>query len=487
MKVSDYLIKKSFRRRTLNYGSTIVTTGFSPTNQAMKKPTGRYEYFNQDKILDELHSGSHIIYNCSYRSMRPKYKWNPKEQKNELDGYEDVTRNAVSWQEAISSNKTATCGGNPPWIGNESGPKNADRVSEIKSHINVMNLQSAILSHFDSIFRTGDGALYFYIEDNNIRWKSFSYENGENCTETMDYENPEEKMGVRYFDYESYDAAEFYRNKNIELYIKFPDEETMRSFFPNAIGTKTEDDYYLIRKAEHGLDESPFAYHREKDAPWGPVQNNIEDYEKTLSDVGENVKYYAYQILFLTGGAMSLPNANFGGKVIGSKNSDGKAEILAPADASNILDVSFKKTYNAICDGSKSVFIKPDELKGQNDSGAYIANLYWPEIQFATLFYARYSPCMSKILSIIKKLVGAINNDIIGYSKVRLSYMFEPFIPKNKLEESTILQQGVTAGYLSKETATEESSSANPLEMERLRREAKEKIEMEKSKTTEEI
>ena len=52
--------------------------------------------------------------------------------------------------------------------------------------------------------------------------------------------------------------------------------------------------------------------------------------------------------------------------------------------------------------------------------------------------------------------------------------MSEPFIPKNKLEQSTILQQGVTAGFISVETATEESDSANPQEYMRLKREAEE-------------
>jgi hypothetical protein len=67
-----------------------------------------------------------------------------------------------------------------------------------------------------------------------------------------------------------------------------------------------------------------------------------------------------------------------------------------------------------------------------------------------------------------------IEGDIIAYSKVKLSYMPDPYIPVNKLEQSTILQQGVTAGFISVETATEESDSANPQEYMRLKREAKE-------------
>ena len=485
MKISDYLVKKQWSRRDLPSGQSYTQTSYGAGKAAMKKPSGRYVTFNQDKFLDEIHSGAHIIYDHIHRSMRPKYKYNVEKGKNELDGYEDVVRTAISWQEAIRGNKTSTCGGNPIWIGNESGEEGAEKVSIIKSHINTMNLQAALLSHFYAIFGTADGALYFYREGDTIQWQCFSYEDGNNCTLSADYEDAERKMGVRYFDYESFDAVELYRDKNIELYINFPDEETLFKYFPKGYIDRTEDGYFKISSKEHGLDESPFCYHRESDIPSGPGQKNIEYFEDLLSDCGENIKYYAYQMLFISGGAVSLPNANFGGKVIGSKTSDGDAKILEPADASNTLDIGLKKAYNAICDSTKSVFIKPEDLKGQNDSGAYIANLYWPELQWATMFYARYHPCMVKILRVIQKLVGLIEGDVISYSKIRISYMFEPYIPKNKLEQSTILQQGVTAGFISVETATEESDSANPQEYQRIKREIEEKQarEMERQAT----
>lgn len=495
MKVSDYLQKQMFSRRLHDASHGVITYRGLAGKSQMAKPGAVSQYFNQEKFMDEIHSGGHIIYDCDYRSMRPKYKWDEKTQKNVQEGFEDVTRNAVSWQEAIRSNKASTCGGNAPWIGNEGGEETAELVAKFKAHINATNLQAALTSHFYAIFGAADGALYFYRDGDGIAWRCFSYEDGDNCTITQDYQEPTREMGVRYFDYEGHDAVEFYRDNTIDLFVKFENTDDLIAKFPLALTsgdilnengeivgntfTQTEDGFYLISSKPHGIDESPFCYFREKDIPSGPVQNNIEDWEKLLSDCGENVKYYAYQILFLTGGAMSLPNANFGGKVIGSKSVDGKAEILQPADASNTLDIAFKKTYNAICDGSKSVFIKPEDLKGQNDSGAYIANLYWPEIQWAILFYARYHRCMVKILRVLRKLVGLIEGQSAEYSKVRLSYMFTPFLPKNKLEETQILQYSVEAGFMSKETAAEESDYTNPQEMARLSKQKKEEAAQE--------
>ena len=483
MRISDYLMKQQWSRRELGREAVVSSViGDGAGKAQMSKPSGRYITFNQDKFLNEINSGTHIVYDCNYRSNRPKYKYDTEKGKNVKDGYEEVTRIAVSWQEAIRGNKTSTCGGNPLWLGNENdSAEDAERMTKIKSHVNTMNLQAALLSHFYAIFGVADGALYFYRDGDTIKWQCFSYEDGNNCTMTRDREDPQKEMGVRYFTYEEWDAVELYRDENIELYIKFPDEETMRRYFPDAKGELTEDGYYHIRDNAHLIGESPFCYHRERDIPSGPGQKNIEYFETLLSDCGENIKYYAYQMLFLSGGAISLPNANFGGKVIGSKTSDGDAKILQPADASNTLDIGFKKVYYAICDSTKSVFIKPEDLKGQNDSGAYIANLYWPELQWATMFYARYHNCLIKILSVIKKLVGLIEGDIEGYSRVKISYMFEPYIPKNKLEQSTILQQGVTAGFISVETATEESDSANPQEYQRIKRELEEAARRDKA------
>lgn len=485
IRISDYLQKPLFRRRIHNPARHEVrgTSGTAP----MQRPGALSICFTQEKFMDEIHSGGHVIYYCDYRSLRPKFRWDENKNKNVKVGYEDVSRNAVSWQEAIRSNKASFCGGNPPWFGNESGEDSMEYFAKFKSYINSANLQAALLAHFYAIFGTADGALYFYRDGNNISWKCFSYEEGDNCTISPDYENSEKKMGVRYFDYEGHDAVEFYRDETIELFIRFADDDEMLEHFPyitpvyeeidedgnvtSRTFLKTDDGYYMIDSKLHGLDESPFCYYRAKDIPSGPVQNNIEDWEKLLSDCSENVKYYAYQMLFLSGGAVSLPDVNFGGKVIASKSTDGNAKILEPADASDTLETAFTKTYNAICDGSKSVFIKPEDLKGQNDSGAYIANLYWPEVQWAVLFYGRYHECMAKILRVFQKIVGLIEGDIVGYSNMRVSYVLTPFLPKNKLEETQILQYSVTAGFMSKETAAEESDYTNPNEMSRLARE----------------
>lgn len=481
MKFQDLLVKKQWSRRVRTQGSQAYISKSPAEKIPMNGPSGSYMSFSQDKFLDEIHSGAHVIYDNIYRSMRPKFKYDEETRKHILDGYEDVTRSAVSWQEAIRGNKAAICGGNAPQISNAGEESDEDKINIVKRMCDELNLQGAIMMMFYSMFGTGDGALYFYInpKTKKIEWKCFTYEDGDNCNEVPDYEDPKTKMGARVFQYDyqgiQVPAVELYREKTIELWIQWNEKDNGKI---NSI-KHTEDGYHLIESISHNMDESPLCYARINDIPSGPVQKNIEDYEKLLSDTGENVKYYAFQILFLSGGAIALPNANFGGKVIGSKTADGDAKILEPADASNTLDIDFRKTYNAICDGSKTVFIKPEDLKGQNDSGAYIANLYFPELQWAAIFYPKFHNTMSKILRIIAKLTGEIEGNIVAYQNLRFKYKMIPFIPQNKLEKNTMLQTGVQSGYLSRRTAAEENELSNPMEISRLNSEENERKKAE--------
>ena len=48
----------------------------------------------------------------------------------------------------------------------------------------------------------------------------------------------------------------------------------------------------------------PACYHRINDVVWGNGQGLINQRESMLSDLDENNKYYAYQIMFLTGSGL---------------------------------------------------------------------------------------------------------------------------------------------------------------------------------------
>ena len=443
----------------------------------------------QSQMLDELDPNSHIIHNVWYRSNRPKYKYNEATQTNERCGFEPVERVSIALQKAIRRHKVTHAFGNPVWFGNESGDQSAEQMSKYKAHWNVSGMSNALLEFGNAAFGVAEGAIYCYVENDEIKYRVFSFEKGDLIAPCKDPKTKKDAV-VRTFLIEDVKCVEIYGSNDIELWAKAGDSlgltgiDRLRQIWDNIEGEQSEDGYILITRTAHGLDECPVAYHREDGPCWGDAQDNIDAIEKLLSDLLENGKYYNFQIMFLSGGAISLPDVNFQGKAMGSESSDGDAKILEPADASNTFTISLEQEFKAMCNAVNAVFIDYKELKGQNDSGAYLRNLYFPETQWCMDAYARMHPFFKKLFSIFKKYVGIIERDSIGFERLKFSYMFTPFVPQNETEEIQNINSSVTSGTMSIETACEEHPQANPQEFQRLEAQAKRMAEQEQTATS---
>ena len=193
--------------------------------------------------------------------------------------------------------------------------------------------------------------------------------------------------------------------------------------------------------------------------------------------MAENNKYYAFQILYLTGGTIKLPDSMWQGKALGGKTKDSDAKILEPANCSDSFKLDLETSLRFFYETTSTTVVTPEQLKGGDYSGAYIRNLYFRDVQWTAEASARLDPFMKKVISIFKSLVGQIENDTIGYDNLKISYKIVPFLPQNELEETTILAMGVNSGFLSIETAQEENSRSNPEEMNRIISEMKAKEE----------
>jgi len=90
---------------------------------------------------------------------------------------------------------------------------------------------------------------------------------------------------------------------------------------------------------------------------------------------------------------------------------------------------------------------------------------------------------MKRLFSIFAEAVGIIEEDITGYMGLRFSYQFTPCIPQNLQEEAQIIIESHRAGVLSRDTAVEEHSLANPQEKSRLEADDKRKANAEAVKT----
>lgn len=491
MKIDNLLKKPNWYRRASDNRNTkpMVAPATYPTLAPLTFDFGAQEVITQSQMLDELDPNSHLIYNVYHRSNRPQYRYDAEKKENVLVGFEPVERVSIAFQSAIRRHKVTHTFGNPVWFGNESGDGSADEMVKFKSHWNITGMSNALIEFGNAAFGVAEGAIYCYRDGDEIKYQVFSYEKGDLIAPCRDPKTGRDAV-VRTFLVEDIQCVEIYGSEDIELWAKATDSveiaatDRFKQIWGNIIGETSEDGYILISRTRHGLKECPVAYHREPGPCWGNAQSNIEAIEKLLSDLMENGKYYNFQIMFLSGGAISLPNANFPGKVMGSKSENGDAKILAPADASNTFSISLEQEFKAMCNAVNAVFIDYKELKGQNDSGAYLRNLYFPETQWSMDAYARLHPFFKKLFSIFKGYVGIIEKKPVEFQKLKFSYMLTPFVPQNETEEIQNINNSVAAGTMSIETACEEHPQANPQEFQRLEAQSKRLEEKGQSATT---
>ena len=483
MKISDYTQKQRWERRIAGQGAF---GGNRPRQGNSNEPTAfafdsyMRELYSQSDFMNELQPSAHLIYDVDYRSNRPQFRYDESLGKNVQTGHEKVERVSVALQAAILRHKATHSFGSPIWFGNEGDSDQTEQVNMFKSYWNSVGMNAAMLEWGRACFGTGDGAIAIYLDENkDVRYKVFSYEKGDIIVGFINPEDSFKRNVVRMFRENGNIAVEIYRSTDVQKWVKGDvNDENFKRWYPNIKGTRSEDGYILVTEAKHGLTQCPVVYHREPDVCWGNVQNNIEDIEKLLSDLMENGKYYNFQMLFVTGIVGGLPNVNFQGKVLAARNKDGDAKILQPADASNTFTLSLQNSFRMLCDSVGAVFIRAEDLRGGDYSGAFLRNLYFPETQWCVEAYARFDHAMRDLISVFKDFVGRAEGEIVKYKGLKISYMITPHIPSNQQEEILNINSSLAAGSISRETAVEESPIASPNEMIRLAADDKRKEEI---------
>lgn len=490
MRIEEYLSKPLWTRRLPNPQSKPVISTNSSMTGTMSLDDFNCEGLTQSNFADELNPTSHKINCTEYRSYRKKWKTNKETQKVEFDGWEDVVRTPFGLQMGILRHKVKHTFGNDMQFSSEGDEKDDELVAKFSSQWSISGMTDALNVWGTSAFSTGDAAIYLYIKKGQIEYKVFSYNNGDVFNMTKD-ENGED-LFVRLFAIDGVSLLEMYGSTNVELWVK--DKHTgegeaskvfdrvMKSLDAKMDGKKSDDGYTMIKSTPHGSKHCPVIYLREKDVCWGVGQPIMDNIDKILSDLGENNKYYAYQILFLTGGVMNLPAAEGMGKVLGSKTEKGDAKILKPADASNTFNIELEKNLDLLWETVGIINLEPKDMSGGDYSGSFIRNLYWRETQWSTNKIAEMRPALRAIVMQFKELVGIIEGDILGYDNMKMSFKLEPCIPKNTYEEIQTIQMAATAGITSIKTASGLARFNNAHEYERIQAEAKETEDAEAKK-----
>jgi hypothetical protein len=437
-----------------------------------KAPTMKFQKITQDTFLAELNPESHDINNPFIYPDKiiKSIVRNADGIEEEVQTLTQVARVSMAIQQMIATKQCVHLWANKPkFTSRRDG--NSDMFMRFKEYWTERNASSALYLMAKSALTTGDGAIYFFMTSIGLAYKVWSYSNGDQLIPVYKSNGVDMEMFIRryYTVHEGYDQA----MDTIDVY---DDRTVSRYILDKKSWTK------IGNTEPHGFLQIPVAYHREDDVAWGKGQELINKIERLLSDIRESNSYFSFGIMFLAGDDVKvLPPKTSQGKVIISENPESNAKMLEQNDMSAALKFEFDQYWKQLCRITGTVVIDMELLKGGDQSGAYIKNLYNDAIQYALDARPRWQPVLEKIVSIVKEGLGREEKKTLDYKSLVVISEPDIYVPMNIAEEVRLVNESLTAGAISVETAAETHYLASPNEVNRLNNQKIKENEQESS------
>ncbi len=449
----------------------VSASGYSGCAES-KLPGFKLTRYTQDDFMAELMPESHLVNNIYYRPNTPITKTgeipSTKEQfKTDVLEWKKRARVSIPKQNTIAEKQRSHLIGNDldldMIIGNE------DDFKEFYKFYKYSHIHHGMSKAVQSALTTGDGAMYFYIDENlDLKYDVWSYKYGNDVSHHPKTDTVDECITRHYVSSIKDEEGETQQIDVCEIY----DKSMIKTYHLK------EKDWVIQSNVAHGFTQIPVAYNKLDDVAWGMVQDIINKIESSLSDLREANEYFQFQIFFFSGGKIKvLPNASKQGKVIkGDANS--KVEAINPQSKPDSFVVEVNTLTEEVHNGSGVVVIDPETLKGDS-SGAYVKSVYFPATAYALNQIPNWSNFFTSCVSISKEAIGKIYKRPGEYLKMKVSWDLKPFVPQNELELSMINLNAVSSGSRSKQTGASLLTGNAPNEIELIQKE--EQLEHERN------
>lgn len=241
--------------------------------------------------------------------------------------------------------------------------------------------------------------------------------------------------------------------------------------------------YSLTFQAPHGFSRIPVEYMRNEDGPgWSAVQNSIECYELTFSQMAHNNQAFGESILVLRSDSEIPPN------IIRGMNGTVKEIDLGKEDEAKFLEgQSASESYmkqleineEMIYRGA-SIIKSPTELKSGDTPATSIKLLFTPNMQKATADLSECRPFLTGMWNIFAEAYGKKNKCLIDAMSLPVISWGKVYIPQS---ESSIVSDTVAlvnSSIISHQTAAERVPFySKPGETNRITKEQKVKQDMD--------
>ena len=457
IKINDYLLKeKWYRRQTIDSVNSDSGLILPTVAKGVRKVS-----LTQEDFICEVNPMTHKIMHNKFLAPRPIWeKRKDAEGRSYLTitGWEDVSRVTLGLHADIILKKISHYAASGIDIFNESKKKSDDDIYQtLLSHYERAGMNFAFMEVITSLFNTCDAAIYQYVENGEIRWKVFSYLNGDTIYPTIDDEGNE--VIARKFSYHDREAVEIYSTKSVQFWVL---DDNNDSWWKRWVGwlvsgnkeERSEDGYRLVYEKPISGNRNPVTYFRINDLPTAPAQSLLDNLERVLSGLSEENKYYAYQMLFIkSSGLKELPMVGANGKVFAATGENDDMKPIIPANSSNTITIEISEAKEQIAIATQSVFISGDMLKGGELTSSAIEQLYRAEIQWCQLMQAKLYHSTKKMLMVFKDQVGIAEQKTFEYSKLPISFFQKVWTPRNESEMIENTTKKVYAGILSRKGA----------------------------------
>lgn len=432
------------------------------------------ELRTQDDFIREFFPSSHKINNLKYYPNTIYHNPNSGAYQAKVR-----SRIAVGFQQYIHlQRKEALLGNNVGMrlCSDATSQVMIDRLAFYREGWEDKDMEVAVNNAIDAAFMVGDVAVCMYMDDKKVRWRVFSYKDGDTLYPHFDTLTGEMTLFGRLYTQTDWDGK-------TRKYLDVWDTQNFVTYYQDE-----ESKWQMEGDPQpHGFESfCPVAYHRNDCGPvWSASQPLIDGWEIALSQFSENNAAYALRILYTLGADFEMmSNVDGTPARIDSIDPDAKVGFLEPAQGA---DGSFVKQLDLmkkeILRGS-FVVETPEIKSGADISSRTVKMLFADSYMKAMSDSMEYQMFLNRIALLFKIGYFTEKNRIADADALNVKTYLDPFIFLSENDVIACIQQLVTCGAMSIKTATELAYNigySSPDEVRRILQEAQDELKAEQT------
>lgn len=301
------------------------------------------------------------------------------------------------------------------------------------------------------------GLLYYFNRKKEIKSRILSYPDFILCSHND--ANGERLLECVYY-------KDDYGIETIDCY----DDTYIYTLKKNIIDNKTESEWEIESKEEHGFKEIPLIT-KTGEVAWNDVQTLIESYEELYNVFMVIQKRWGWGILYVKGKFKNESKKIAGSVVLEDSSIDGNgdARFLTPPTPQGTID-TLNMMMESIQLGSSTTFILPKDIRMSGDvSGIAVQLTQSQDNELALQNVIDWQNVADKMVRLFKyglakELVskGINTMAMTEFDDLQINAKFKVWRPLNEYEYNQMVTTLVGAGVISKETGIEINTLSKP-------------------------